>query len=561
MRFKLLIVGLLAVCSTTAVAADLSGQVTAPGGQPAVGARVYVEGLLKGAVTNAQGRFSITGLAPGMRTMVVESLGSARARIAVTLSDAQPAKVVVQLQPNGALVEAARRYQEPLPEHLAQKQSYLGSLKVSKNPLPNIVIFLFDDLGWGDLSSYGNRLIRTPHIDQLAREGVRMTEFYSASPVCTPSRAALLTGRYPQRALAANHVFFPDKSPGNILRSAAGFPNALIRDEILLPEVLGQLGYRTVMTGKWHLGDRAGHLPNDFGFTQFHGVQFSNDMNPLNWYHNRKVKLPAAEVRQEDLTRLIADAAIAEIQASKNEPLFLYVPFTAPHVPHAIGPALAGKSEGGLYGDVVEEADAAIGRIRDAMRASGRERNTLFIVTSDNGADRRGSPGPLRGLKQQTFEGGMRVPLIAAWPNHLPAGQVRGGMGMIFDLMPTVLEIASAPLPTDRIIDGRNLMDLWHGRTGSPHNLLFYTNAWTGQAEAVRDARFKYRAAVFDQLFHPFYPADFAIPVTDPPMLTDLDRDNETHDLSSKQVQAVDKLRAALEEFRRSSTENPRGWR
>jgi uncharacterized membrane protein len=136
MRFKLLIVGLLAVCSTTAVAADLSGQVTAPGGQPAVGARVYVEGLLKGAVTDAQGRFSITGLAPGMRTMVVESLGSARARIAVTLSDAQPAKVVVQLQPNSALVEAARRYQEPRPEHLAQKQSYLGSLKVSKKPLP-----------------------------------------------------------------------------------------------------------------------------------------------------------------------------------------------------------------------------------------------------------------------------------------------------------------------------------------------------------------------------------------------------------------------------------------
>jgi hypothetical protein len=371
-------------------AADVAGQVVGPTGKPAAGARVYVEGLLQGAITDSEGRFRLTGLAPGQRVLVVEGFGLARSRTPVALRDDRPAMLNVALTPNLALAEAARSYVAPRPERLAQKAAYLQSLRPSGRRMPNIVVILFDDLGLGDLGSYGNRLIRTPHMDGIAKDGVRLTDFYAASPVCTPSRAALLTGRYPSRALAANHVFFPENSTGHTLRSAAGFPNALMRDEILLPEMLARLGYRTVMAGKWHLGDRPGHVPNDLGFERFHGVHFSNDMQPLNFYRDRGVAIPAAKLRQDQLTRLITDAAVAEIGAADARPLFLYVPFTAPHVPHAVAPARANRSDAGLYGDVVEEADAAVGRIRAAFKAAGRDRDTLIVITSDNGADRRG---------------------------------------------------------------------------------------------------------------------------------------------------------------------------
>jgi arylsulfatase A-like enzyme len=334
-----------------------------------------------------------------------------------------------------------------------------------------------------------------------------------------------------------------------------------MRDEILLPEMLGRLGYRTVMAGKWHLGDRPGHVPNDLGFERFHGIHFSNDMQPLSFYRDRSVTISAADLRQDQLTQLITDAAVAEIGAADARPFFLYVPFTAPHVPHAIAPPHANKSDAGLYGDVVEEADAAVGRIRAALRAAGRDRDTLIVITSDNGGDRRGSSGGYRGMKQQTFEGGMRVPLIASWPGHLPRGKVRGGMSMIFDLLPTFLAIGGAPLPQDRLIDGRDVMGLLTGRASSPHGTLFYLNGWSGRAEAVRDARFKYRAAAFEQVFLPFYPGDFGIPVTEPAMLTDLMLDREAHDLSARRPGEAQRLSAALARFNAEAEANPRGWR
>jgi arylsulfatase A-like enzyme len=554
-----LIAGL--ILGPVAHAADVAGRVLGPTGKPAAGARVYIEGLLKGAVTDADGRYRLTDVAPGDRVLVVEGFALARSRTPLVLRDDRPATLNVTLAPNAALTEAARRYIEPQPERLAHKAAYLQSLRPTGRKMPNILVILFDDLGLGDLGSYGNRLIRTPHMDSIAKAGVRLTEFYAASPVCTPSRAALLTGRYPNRALAANHVFFPDKSPGHTLRSAAGFPNALMRDEILLPEMLGRLGYRTVMAGKWHLGDRPGHVPNDLGFERFHGIHFSNDMQPLSFYRDRSVTISAADLRQDQLTQLITDAAVAEIGAADARPFFLYVPFTAPHVPHAIAPPHANKSDAGLYGDVVEEADAAVGRIRAALRAAGRDRDTLIVITSDNGGDRRGSSGGYRGMKQQTFEGGMRVPMIASWPGHLPRGKVRGGMSMIFDLLPTFLAIGGAPLPQDRLIDGRDVMGLLTGRASSPHGTLFYLNGWSGRAEAVRDARFKYRAAAFEQVFLPFYPGDFGIPVTEPAMLTDLMLDREAHDLSARRPGEAQRLSAALARFNAEAEANPRGWR
>ncbi len=332
-------------------------------------------------------------------------------------------------------------------------------------------------------------------------------------------------------------------------------------DEILLPEILHRAGYRTAMAGKWHLGDRPGHLPNDFGFESFAGVRFSNDMQPLNLFRDAVIATPAAEVRQDMLTEQITTAAVAEIGRADARPLFLYVPFTGPHVPHAVSAGRAGRSAGGLYGDVVEELDDAVGRIRAAVRERGRERNTLIIVTSDNGGDAAGNSGPFRGRKQETFEGGMRVPMIAVWPGQIPRGQVRGGMAMLIDVLPTVLTIGGLALPDDRAIDGRDMMPMLAGRSGSPHDYLFYSAAWSGEVEAVRDARHKYRAASFNRLYTPFYPGDFALPSTDAPMLTDLLLDREAHDLSARHPAVRARLEAELARFRAELAANPRGWR
>lgn len=554
----LLLAGMVAAASP-AGAADIEGRVTEPGGQAAAGVRVFVEGLLRGAVTDRDGRFRISGVAPGERTLVVEGFGLARLRQPLTLADDRPASVALQLAPNRALGQAAAGFVEPAPERLENKSAYLAGLNKPGRAVPNIIIILADDLGWGDLSSYGNKLIKTPNIDALARDGVRMTEFYSASPVCSPSRAALLTGRYPQRSLSGNHVFFPDSSPVRGVRAAAGFTNAIMADEVLLPEVLQRLGYRTAMAGKWHLGDRPGHLPNDLGFESFSGVRFSNDMQPLNFYRNTAVALPAAEVRQDQLTELTTRAAIAEIENTDARPLFLYVPFNAPHQPHVVSAGRAGRSAGGTYGDVIEELDEAVGRIRAALRASGRERDTLILFTSDNGGDFAANNGGLRGHKQETHEGGMRVPMIAAWPGQLPRGQVRGGMAMLIDIMPTLLAIGGVAPPADRVIDGRDMLPLLKGGA-APHDYLYYSATWSAQIEAVRDARYKYRGSVFNQLYLPFYPGDLGLPITDPPILSDLALDREAHDLSARHPGVRDRLAAEMARFQAELAANPRGW-
>lgn len=548
--------------AASAQAAEVSCVVTGADGRPAAGARVYVDGLLRGAMTDAEGRFRIADLPPGSRTLVVERLGSARTRRELALDDARPATVLLTLGPNQALAEAGARHVESRPERMPQKHTYLAGLKPSpgRRP-PNIVVVLFDDLGWGDLGAYGNRLIRTPHIDRAAADGVRMTEFYSASPVCSPSRAALLSGRYPSRALAANHVFFPENSSGHALRSAAGWPNALLQDEVLLPEVLARLGYRTALTGKWHLGDRAGHLPNDFGFERFYGVRYSNDMQPLDIWRNGSVELPSAQVEQGALTGLFAREALSVIRDPDPRPLFLMLAVTAPHVPHAAAPGFAGRSRAGVYGDMVEEADAVVGDIRAALRQAGKERDTLLVITSDNGADRRGDAGPFRGRKMEILEGGMRVPMIAVWPGRLPRGDTRDGMAMIFDLMPTVLRLVGAPAPQDRVIDGRDLMGLLTGRTASPHQTLLYTGAWSGRFEAIRDGRFKYRDAGFDRLLTPLYPGDFALPVAEPAGLTDLEHDTEGYDVTALEPERGRSLQAALRAAQAGQVDNPRGWR
>jgi arylsulfatase A-like enzyme len=456
-------------------------------------------------------------------------------------------------------------------ERLEAKRAYLDAIEpVDPDTAPNFVIVLFDDLGWGDLSSYGNRLIRTPRIDALAAEGLRMTDFYSTSPVCTPSRAALLSGRYPVRSRTHNHVFFSEASPIATVRRMLGVGNELPRDEILLPEVLGAAGYATGMVGKWHLGGRPGYRPNDFGFQDFYGVLWSNDMQPLHLYRNAGIETadetprqPLAAFRDEDagvemrgvdqrqLTRRYTQEAIRFVEANRDRPFFLYLAHTFPHVPHFADPEHAGESAGGLYGDVVEDLDRSTGALVEAIDRLGLDRETLIVVTSDNGADYGGSPGGLRGRKGEVLEGGQRVPMVVRWPGRIEAGRVSSEMGMQIDLFPTLLGLVNIAPPEDRVLDGRDLTPLWTGAPGTPgpHDLLYYFPVVRGALPvAVRDARFKYLRSTGDT-------------GRDKPILTDLRLDEESHDLSRRQPEVAARLADALERMRHELAVNPRGWR
>jgi arylsulfatase A-like enzyme len=458
-------------------------------------------------------------------------------------------------------------YEPTPPVRAAQKDAYLASLpRVDPAAVPNVVVILFDDLGYGDLSVQGNRLIETPRIDAIAAEGLRMTHFYAASPVCTPSRAALLTGRYPVRSRTHQHVFFAEESFGATVRKLLGAANELPRDEILVPEALAAAGYATGMVGKWHLGGVPGHQPNDFGFREYYGVLWSNDMQPLHVYRDREI-----EVRDETefsrfgffeedgdrqprgidprtFTRRYTEEAIGFLERHRDEPFFLYLSHTSPHVPHFPDPEHAGKSAGGRYGDVVEDLDRSTGAVLDALERLGLSERTLVVVTSDNGGDWEGNNGGLRGHKQDTFEGGMRVPMLVRWPGRIAPNTVSDAMAMNFDLFPTLLALAGLPLPEDRVIDGADLAPVWLGGAPSPHDQLFYFPTIGATPDAVRDARFKYRRETGQEF-------------RSRPHLSDLSLDAEAHNLREKQPEVTARLQRALDAMTDDVARNPRGWR
>ncbi len=478
------------------------------------------------------------------------------------------AAVVVVLGLRWAQVKALPAVPEL--EHEAEKAAYLASVEpVDPSVAPNVVVIFFDDLGYGDLSSYGSQLVDTPRIDRLAAEGVRMTSFYSASPVCTPSRAALLTGRYPVRSGTDTHVFFPDEMLIGTLRRMAGYANELPKDEITVAEALGAAGYATGMIGKWHLGALPGHWPNDFGFDSYFGVHWSNDMMPLHVYRNAEVEIEDTTVideaiggfRDEDvafertggvdqtqLTRLYTEEAIRFVEQHREEPFFLYLAHTFPHVPHFADPAHAGESEAGIYGDVVADLDRSTGAIVDTIDRLGLGDRTLIIVTSDNGPDYDGSPGNLRGRKGDTYEGGQRVPFIARWAGAIPAGQTTDAMAMNIDLFPTLLSLAGIAPPTDRVVDGRDLASVFQAGAASPHPFLFYFPTVGREPDAVRDDRFKYLGATGQT-------------GRSKPTLTRFDGDAENHNLIRRFPREGQRLADALGAMRVQVEENPRGWR
>jgi len=327
---------------------------------------------------------------------------------------------------------------------------------------PNIIFILCDDLGYGDLGCYGSK-IRTPNLDRMAAGGMRFTNFCSADPVCSPSRAALLTGRYPTR-VGVPRVLFPQDAQG------------LNLDETTLAAMLKARNYRTMCIGKWHLGRPAPYLPTSRGFDEYFGIPYSNDMNPRVLMHNGEVIEEAADL--DSLTKRYTEQATKFIHDSGQSPFFLYMPHTFPHIPLGASAAFRGKSAEGLYGDVVEEIDWSVGEIIRALKQGGLERNTLVMFTSDNGPWYLGSPGKLRGRKNTTYEGGIREPFIARWPGQIPAGRVSDALASMMDVLPTVARLCGAAMPA-KPVDG---IDIWPLLTGKERSIerppLLYFDGW-----------------------------------------------------------------------------------
>jgi arylsulfatase A len=296
-------------------------------------------------------------------------------------------------------------------------------------------------MGYGDLSCYGSN-ISTPNLDQMAQDGIRLTHFYSTSSVCSPSRAALLTGRYPNR-FGVPRVLDPE-DPG-------GIPDS----ETTIAQMLKPAGYATMCIGKWHLGAKPGFLPTSRGFDEYYGIPYSNDMVPRVLMHNTDVIEQPAQL--DTLTKRYTQQAIDFIKRSQKSPFFLYMPHTFPHIPLAASPDFIGKSGQGLYGDVVQEIDWSVGQILQALKDTGLDDNTLVIFSSDNGPWYQGSPGRLRGRKGDTYEGGFREPFIARFPGRIPPGQVSQSMATTLDVLPTVARLAGAALPNNPV-DG---VDIW----------------------------------------------------------------------------------------------------
>ncbi|MFO0905234.1 MAG: sulfatase [Pirellulales bacterium] len=333
----------------------------------------------------------------------------------------------------------------------------------------NVVIVLADDLGYGDLGCYGSPTIRTPHIDRMAAQGLRFTDFYSAAEVCTPSRAGLLTGRYPIRSglCGDRRVLFPN--------SKGGLPPS----EVTIAEALREQGYATQHIGKWHLGIHEGARPLDQGFEHSFGLPYSNDMDarpdlprgatgsanpPADGWNVallRDGKVVEQPVDQTTLTRRYTEEAVRFIREHRSQPFFLYLAHTFPHVPLFASEAFKGKSRAGIYGDTVEELDWSMGQLLDALRELKLADRTLVVFTSDNGPwlimnDQGGSAGPLRDGKGSTWEGGMRVPGIAWMPGEIQPG-VTSQPASSLDLFPTALTLANASPPKDVVLDGVDL--------------------------------------------------------------------------------------------------------
>ncbi|MFC1606409.1 sulfatase [Candidatus Latescibacterota bacterium] len=405
---------------------------------------------------------------------------------------------------------------------------------------PNIVVIFTDDQGYADVGCYGAEGLTTPNLDRMADEGMRFTDFYVAAPVCTPSRAALLTGCYPKRLGLAYRVLFPYSNGG------------LNPDEITIAELLKGRGYTTACIGKWHLGHHEKFYPTRQGFDYFFGAPYSNDMNGHYYRQHYYQSQPLPLMRNEEtieqnpdqrfLTKRYTEEAQQFIRNNKDRPFFVYLPHAMPHMPIHVSPGFAGSSEMGLYGDVIQEIDWSVGQIMETLSELDLDRSTLVVFTSDNGPWHKGSAKPLRGKKNTTWEGGMREPCIMRWTGRIPAGSVCTELATAMDLLPTIAHLTGAKVPGDRIIDGRSIWPLMSGQDDvrTPHEAFFYYR--DNRLQAVRSGRWKlhtYRPEWGDDSAHA-------------PLLYDLETDiGETTDVAGRQPEVVKRLMRLAENARR----------
>ncbi len=413
---------------------------------------------------------------------------------------------------------------------------------------PNIVVILADDLGYGDLGCYGHPIIRTPNLDRIAQEGMRFTQFYSAAPVCTPSRVALMTGRLPGRS-GLTRVLGP--------RAKGGLPAS----EITIAQALKPLGYATACVGKWHLGHLPEYLPTHHGFDSYFGIPYSNDMSPRTSPTMKEGPLTPLirgdktieeEPDQNYLTQRYTEEATKFIRSSakSGKPFFLYMPHTFPHVPLHASPKFRGKSPRGLYGDVVEELDWSVGEVMKTLREAGADRNTLVVFSSDNGPwlikkQDGGSAGLLREGKASTWEGGMREPFLARWPGRIPANVVTRAFGTLMDIFPTCVKVSGARMPADRAYDGADLSPVLFENSPGREPLHFYYNA--EDLRAVRKGPWKLHLATNEPA------SGGGISKHEPPLLYNLTVDpSEKYNVAAENPAAVRDLLAALDEHKKT---------
>ncbi len=378
------------------------------------------------------------------------------------------------------------------------------AIKKKKDKKPNFVIIFTDDQGYQDLGCFGSQTIQSPNLDKMATDGIKMTSFYMAASLCTPSRAALMTGSYPVRNNMAVGDGFPVLLDGD--------RKGLHPDEVTIAEVLKSVGYKTGMFGKWHLGDQPEFLPTRQGFDDFFGLPYSYDICP---YHQNNKKydfspLPLLEGEQvieenpdcDHITRRLTEHSVRFIEENKDQPFFLYIPHPAPHRPLYVSEEFRDEASDAvkeklekeenyidyaardkLYKYVINEIDWSVGQVLDVLKRCGIEDNTIVLFTSDNGPT-KGSAKPLRGKKGSAYEGGVREPAIIRWPAKISGGQVSDELMTAMDILPTFAKIAGAKLPTDRVLDGKDILPVLMGKEKTPHEVLFYH-----QKEALKAVR------------------------------------------------------------------------